>query len=100
MNNYMVSYDISDDGLRTHLVKLLERNGLFRVQKSVFVAPNYSVKNIRFLKGEVVKLMQLRGTVDADSVLCVPLSEGQLAELWWKVPKPLPDFERDIVLWF
>lgn len=96
---YLISYDIVDDGLRTHLSKLLERKGLRRIQKSVFISSDYSLKEVRLLKQEVGVLLKGAKVVDADSVLCVPMSQGQLAELWWKAPKPLPEDRSDIILW-
>ena len=99
MMTYLISYDISDDGLRTHLSKLLERNGLRRIQKSVFISSDCSLKEIRLLRKEVKALLQVRKAIDADSVICVPMSQSQVEELWWKTPKPLPDFVPDIVLW-
>jgi len=37
MKNFLVLYDISDNKIRNNVVKILKANGLYRIQKSVFL---------------------------------------------------------------
>lgn len=92
MTTYLISYDISVDKLRLKVSKLLERKGLYRVQKSVFVAPHFSPKEIRLLRQEVDDLMKMADLTD--SVLCVPLTRSQFVNFWWHSPFPSPSFDE------
>jgi len=83
MTNYLISYDISDDRLRTRAAKLLERRGCKRLQKSVFFAPRYSARELRDLRAELRQLLK-QGKVETDSVLCVPVSQKLLEQLLWE----------------
>lgn len=83
MTNYLISYDISDDRLRTRAAKLLERRGCKRLQKSVFFAPRYSIRELRELRTELRQILQ-QGQVDTDSILCIPVSQKLLGKLLWE----------------
>lgn len=80
--NYFICYDISDDDLRGKMVKLLQRKGCKRVQKSVFLAPNFQLRELAALRGEVErKLVPSFGA--GDSVLCIPVERDFLPALCW-----------------
>lgn len=74
----------------------MERTGLYRVQKSVFVAPDFEPKTIRLLRQQIALLMQTAD--DTDSILCVPMTKKQVGDLWWKVPEPIPKMGNDMVV--
>lgn len=87
MTNYLISYDISQDKLRNKIVKILERRGCVRVQKSVFLAPRYQTAELKRLQAEMVLALKARASPD-DSVLCVPLNKGTLEEGIWHGDNP------------
>ncbi len=82
---FFISYDITDDHLRTRLSKRLEREGCRRIQKSVFVATDFDREAIRVLKTAVQKL--LRGsaaTLPTDSVLYIPVESDYFDQVIWQ----------------
>jgi CRISPR-associated protein Cas2 len=89
--NYIVSYDISEDTVRKKVANKLLEAGCRRLQKSVFMAVDFSAKDIRQLKAEVLALVG-GVTVPSNSVLCLPVSKKQKIEMWWEPPSddPLP----------
>lgn len=50
--DYLVVYDITDDKVRKGVVKLLERWGGKRVQKSVFFLPSLGKKELAEMKAQ------------------------------------------------
>jgi|TARA_B110000285_G_scaffold210045_1_gene251578 CRISPR-associated endonuclease Cas2 len=93
--NYILSYDITDNKLRSRLSKKLITLGCFRLQKSVFIGANFSVKEIKQLKSETSKILASKLREDSDSFLCLPLTGTQKKEMWWLKPDILPTFEFD-----
>jgi CRISPR-associated protein Cas2 len=88
--NFFVCYDISDDKRRGHLSKLLLREGCKRVQKSVFVAPNFERKEMLQLKTLVERLLTHQYTEGAssdDSVLYIPLDNDAVPNVVWQGKK-------------
>ena len=70
-----VCYDIEDNRIRRNLAKYLERKGLIRMQKSVFIG-RISLGVGRELRDT---LKELSGLYQShDSMLIIPLSEDQL----------------------
>jgi CRISPR/Cas system-associated endoribonuclease Cas2 len=67
--------------------------GCFRLQKSVFIGVNFSVKEIQHLKGKVSKILTSKSKEDSDSFLCLPMTETEKKAMWWLMPNPLPTFE-------
>lgn len=98
--NYILSYDITSDKLRNRISKKLRTLGCFRVQKSVFIGVDFSVKEIKFLKDEVMQILASKLREDGDSFLCLPITERQKNEMWWLTPNPLPTFEFDNAILF
>ncbi len=82
MTTYFLSYDISDDRLRTRLSKLLEKHGCKRLQKSVFLAPNFEPKELTTLRKACERLLQHRAP--GDSLLCIPATRQYLSDLVWE----------------
>jgi CRISPR-associated protein Cas2 len=82
MTSFFLSYDISDDRLRTRLSKLLERRGCKRLQKSVFFAPNFEPREMQSLRIACERLLQHRAPTD--SLLCIPATRQYLGELVWQ----------------
>jgi CRISPR-associated endonuclease Cas2 len=91
--NYILSYDIASDRLRTRVSKQLTTLGCFRLQKSVFIGVNFSVKEFDVLKRKISKTMASKLKEDSDSFLCLPMTETQKKTMWWQAPNPLPKFE-------
>lgn len=82
MTNYLISYDISEDKLRTKTAKMLIRCGCYRIQKSVFLAPNFGIDEIRQLQNDLKQMLSAVAGA-ADSVFCVPMTKAQLQEMQW-----------------
>jgi CRISPR-associated endonuclease Cas2 len=97
--NYILSYDITSDKLRLKVSKRLETLGCFRVQKSVFIGTDFSVKEIKVLKVSILSILNTKLKTDTDSFLCLPMTGNQRLEMWWLKPNPLPDFDFDWSTW-
>lgn len=83
MTNYLLSYDISDTKTRTRLAKILLKHGCERLQKSVFIAPNFLAEELRNLRYQVQQ--HLLGRLEPqDSFICTPVSPQQLKDLLWE----------------
>ena len=93
MMNYILSYDITNNNLRSRISKVLTSLGCFRLQKSVFIGANFSVKEIQFLKVKISKTLTSKVRKDTDSFLCLPITGTQKKGMWWLTPNPLPKFE-------
>jgi len=78
--NYLITYDISADTLRTKLATLLLQNACDRLQKSVFLAPS-------FKKSEWIAFQQALNTLlheklsEKDSIHLIPIQKKQLQEV-------------------
>ena len=75
--NYLVSYDISKDSLRTRIGDRLIADGLDRIQKSVYLGViNEEVKTelVKWLKNELT----FKGNSKTDSILFIPLTARQV----------------------
>lgn len=83
MTSYLISYDISNNKLRTQLAKILLRYGCKRLQKSVFLAPNYSLKELGLLRTALEKAFQYKNKQKNDSLICFPVPQMKLSELLW-----------------
>lgn len=68
----LITYDISNDKLRTKFSKFLERHG-YRLQYSIFEIKN-SEKILNNIRSEIKNKFSKKFT-GADSVLIIPISE-------------------------
>ncbi|HMQ46501.1 MAG TPA: CRISPR-associated endonuclease Cas2 [Saprospiraceae bacterium] len=91
MTNYLISYDIADDKLRTKAAKILQANACKRVQKSVFLAQAFSQKEIQQVRDQLGKLMQSPKKLATDSILCWPASDQQISAMRWEGDQPFFD---------
>lgn len=85
--NFFICYDISDDKRRLRLSKLLLRSGCHRVQKSVFVAPDFERAEMLRLKHKVERLLNViitEGSTLEDSVLYIPLDNDAVKDVVWE----------------
>jgi CRISPR-associated protein Cas2 len=85
--NFFVCYDITDDKRRLRLSKLLLREGCQRVQKSVFIAPDFERVEMLRLKNKVEKLLNVQiteGVSPDDSVLYIPLDNDAVNDVVWQ----------------
>ena len=85
--NFFICYDISDDKRRLRLSKLLQREGCERVQKSVFVAPDFERAEMLRLKTKIEKLLNVLYTDNSsadDSVMYIPLDNDAVADVIWQ----------------
>lgn len=82
MNNYLISYDISNDRIRQKIADLLTQKGCVRLQKSVHLAPAYEPKEIEMLKKALQPLL-LKTDVKTDSVLCFAVPDDAMNAAWW-----------------
>ena len=96
---YVLTYDISNDKLRLKVSKHLLVSGCFRLQKSVFVAPNYTNKELKLLKKTVMNLLNCSEKRDTDSFLCFRITPKQLPNIWWQEPKPQISFQKKVSEW-
>ncbi len=71
--HYVICYDIESDQLRDRAVKTLEKNGCRRLQKSVFVAPHMTKKELVRLQLMLRQVFERRPLKPGDSVYIVPL---------------------------
>jgi CRISPR-associated endonuclease Cas2 len=83
MTNYLISYDITDDKLRTKIAKTLKAKACRRLQKSLFLAPAFKQAEIRALERVLNQILQSTRRTDSDSILCWPASDPQLASMLW-----------------
>jgi CRISPR-associated protein Cas2 len=82
--HYILSYDISSNKLRTALAKLLLKSGCERIQKSVFLAPNFEPEQMLKLKKEVGLFLQTNHSyVSSDSIVCFPIKNTDIADMVW-----------------
>jgi len=79
---YLISYDIMADKLRTNIAKVLKRNGCQRLQKSVFIAPNYDSKKLSKTKQQLEKLLIEPLTGD-ESIIFVPIEADNIHQIVW-----------------
>ena len=95
--NYIISYDISEDGIRKKVADELLQAGCRRLQKSVFMAVDFNIKELRRMKSTVLTLMATV-TAPANSIICLPVSKKQKIEMWWQPPSsdPLPEKEWSV----
>ena len=73
--HYVICYDLENDRLRDRVVKLLERNGCRRIQKSVFAAPDLGKKHFVKLQLALRQLFARRPMTAGDSLYFIPLPE-------------------------
>lgn len=97
--NYILSYDITSDKLRLKISKRLETLGCFRIQKSVFIGSNFSIKEIQLLKASILTILSNQLKTDNDSFICLPMTQNQKLALWWLKPNPSPEFDFDWSIW-
>jgi len=83
MTSYLLSYDISNDKLRNKLSKILLRYGCKRLQKSVFLAPNFSKQELDTLRTVLEAALSPANKQKDDSLLCLPIVQTRLSELLW-----------------
>jgi CRISPR-associated protein Cas2 len=83
MTNYLIAYDISSDALRDKAATLLQQHGCRRVQKSVFLAPQFDIKELRALKAALRGLLGGK-LAPGESLIGIPLSPQQLADCLWE----------------
>ncbi len=83
MTSYLISYDISNNKLRTRLSKILLRHGCKRLQKSVFLVPNYSKQELTDLRIALKLAFQYKNKQNNDSLICLEVTETNLNELLW-----------------
>ena len=79
--HYVICYDLEDDRRRGRVAKLLQQKGCSRVQRSVFVAPHYDRRAFGALKTAVRGLLARHPGVPADSVVFIPLRDGDEANI-------------------
>jgi len=87
MTSYFISYDIGEDRLREKVAALLQRHGCARVQKSVFFAPKFAIKELRAMQAGLHALVNGR-LEESDSILCVPVARKYLPALLWEGESP------------
>lgn len=88
--HYVIAYDIADDRLRARVAKTLARRGCWRLQKSVFLAPDFSPDELAALRAALRQLLLARHD-PADSVLCLPIERDLLADNFWLPADTPPD---------
>ncbi len=81
MTSYFLSYDISSDRLRNRLAKTLEKHGCKRIQKSLFLAPNFEPRELQRLRDDCTRTLKHRDP--GVSLLCIPATRQYLSELVW-----------------
>ena len=78
--HYVICYDIESDRLRDRAVKILEKNGCHRIQKSVFMAPHLKKKDLVRLQLGLQQAFERRPLKPGDSIYIVSLSQELASE--------------------
>lgn len=83
--HYIFSYDVTDDGLRTHIAHLLTRKGCIRLQYSVWFSPEWSPKRLQALHTAFTQLLvkYADDCSTTDSLVCVPIERNYLNSILW-----------------
>ncbi len=79
MKAYIIMYDISSQKIRNTVIKQLKKNGLYRIQKSVFLGATHK-DNIKELKALFDILLQ-NPEASQDRYIIVPLDENILSKI-------------------
>ncbi|MCF8245176.1 MAG: CRISPR-associated endonuclease Cas2 [Saprospiraceae bacterium] len=79
---HFICYDIENDGWRDKLAKLLDKHGCKRVQKSVFMAVDFSPRETKQLRQAFEQLI-LPHLLATDSVLCLPVENDLAMQVVW-----------------
>ena len=79
--HYVICYDLENDRLRDRVAKLLQKQGCSRVQRSVFVARGFERREYSHLRAALRRLLARHPGGPADSVLFIPLREGEEARI-------------------
>lgn len=77
--NYLITYDISADTLRTKLATLLLQNACDRLQKSVFLAPSFKKSEWIAFQHALNALLHEKLS-EEDSVHLIPIQRQELKE--------------------
>jgi CRISPR-associated protein Cas2 len=77
---YLICYDISEDRLRTRIAKRLERAGCVRLQRSVFVAPDFDARRLGILRGALLKMFPATLGYE-ESLLVIPIERDNLSSI-------------------
>ncbi len=77
--HYFIAYDITHDRLRRKVIKILERNGCVRVQKSVFLGGYIAPAHYREMLQQLQALLE-KGE-ETDSVMFIPIEKDLLAQV-------------------
>lgn len=80
---YLFSYDITDDRLRLRVSKCLLRYGCVRVQKSVFIAPNFTLRELGVLRSALGRILRGRVLDTSEGLLCVPIERDNVTDAVW-----------------
>jgi CRISPR-associated endonuclease Cas2 len=84
MSHFIISYDISSTALRTKIGRMLEREGCSRIQKSVFIAPNFEEDDLEKLKIKIHSLLRdVNLSSQTDSIVCFPIRKKDISEMVW-----------------
>jgi CRISPR-associated endonuclease Cas2 len=77
--HYVICYDLESDRLRDRVVKVLQKHGCSRVQRSVFVAADLDGRHLQQLTAALTRLAGGGLFAEQDSLLVIPLS-GESAQ--------------------
>lgn len=75
---FFVMYDIESNKVRYNIVKYLERQGCFRIQKSIFLA-NLSIEKYESIKHDLAEVQDLYE--NHDSIIVCPVSSDYLSSM-------------------
>ncbi|KXX69429.1 CRISPR-associated endonuclease Cas2 [Flammeovirga sp. SJP92] len=74
---YLICYDISDNKLRTSVMKTILKHGCDRIQKSVFISLPLKKKGFHLMYDELRALLEEKGDTE-DSLFFFPMDSKQL----------------------
>jgi CRISPR-associated endonuclease Cas2 len=77
MNNYLISYDISKDSLRTRIGDKIIAYGLDRIQYSVYLGAMTEANKQTLLLWMQQEIMQ-KGNSQSDTIILIPLTATQI----------------------
>jgi CRISPR-associated protein Cas2 len=81
MKAYIIMYDISDNRIRNLVIKTLKRNGLYRVQKSVFMGATHpsKIEEMEQMFREWID----KENEESDRYIILPLNKDMISKIKW-----------------
>lgn len=98
--NYIVTYDIANDQLRLKIATFLLQQACQRIQKSVYLAPNWSHSEWNQFEKTLKTTFQTKLTGN-DSLYIIPVQRKQLSDaIIFGNSKSIDNFLKEVFYFF